>query len=121
MSFTEDRGVCGAFTYALTNQDDSPYDSTIFTFDPLVPSISIFTTDPSDIKDYYLKLTGTLTTWGSDSTILTIKIVKGCTLTTITTSPISNQTYYITESTLSISFSDWTSSVSGCGSFIYSS
>ena len=33
IDFSDDLGICGNFTYTLTNSDDSAFDTSIFTFD----------------------------------------------------------------------------------------
>jgi hypothetical protein len=42
---------------------------------------------------YDLELTGTLGSWGSATTIITVTIERGCPDTIITPDPITNQVY----------------------------
>jgi hypothetical protein len=42
-----------------------PFDSAVFTFNSITPSISVYTTDAGKIGTYNLILTGTLGVWGS--------------------------------------------------------
>ena len=44
----------------------------------------------------------------------------GCADTTITPTTILTQTYYVTDAASPFTFVDWSSSVTGCGSFTYS-
>ena len=37
LTYTENLGVCGIFTYSLINQDGTAYDTSVYTFDALVP------------------------------------------------------------------------------------
>ena len=49
-----------------------------------------------------------------------VNVVRGCADTIITPTSISDQTYFITNTEKQITFMDWISSVSLCGSFTYS-
>jgi hypothetical protein len=54
-------GTCTTVTYTLSKTDLSAYDSTVFTFTPATPSLSVYTTSSSKVAYYTLLLTGTLT------------------------------------------------------------
>lgn len=78
LTYTDSLNVCGSFTYSLSNSNDTPYDATIFTFDPLTPSITLYSNDISKIGIYNLKLKGDLDSWAQSSTNLQITIEKSC-------------------------------------------
>ena len=65
LSFTENIGLCGAFTYTCTDSIGNPIDTSIFTFNSATPSISVQTNLLSNAGTYNLKVIGTLGTWGS--------------------------------------------------------
>ena len=65
LTYTDNLGVCGPFTYNLSNADNTAYDTSVFTFDGTTPKITIYSTLVSKINTYNLKLTGTLGSWGS--------------------------------------------------------
>ena len=88
LTFTENLGLCGTFTYSLTNTGGSPYDTTLFTFNSGVPSIDVFTMNRGRIGSYSLTLTGTLGPWGSASVILTFTINPSCFDSVIGVDPI---------------------------------
>jgi hypothetical protein len=68
LAFSENIGTCGSFTYTLTDSLLSPYDSTVFTFNAITPTINVYTTDSLKIGIYNLIVTGTLGSWGSSTT-----------------------------------------------------
>ena len=78
LTFIEDLGVCGSFTYTLNNQGGGAYDTGLFTFDSSTPTISVYTTDPGKVNTYNLDLTGTLGLWGSQTITLTFIIDPSC-------------------------------------------
>ena len=41
LTFTDSIGICGSMTYSLKNEDNTVYDSSIFTFNPLTPTITV--------------------------------------------------------------------------------
>ena len=48
MSSTDPYGLCPAdYTWTLTNQDGSPIDANLFTFDPVAQTLTTFTNDLS--------------------------------------------------------------------------
>ena len=71
LGFTDDlSGLCGKFTYGLTYANGGMIDTGIFTFDPLVPTITVVSNNAAHIMSYFLKLTGTLGTWGFKETLI---------------------------------------------------
>ena len=119
-SFTENIGLCGAFTYTCTTNLGNPINTAIFTFNSATPSISLQTNLLSDVGLHYLKVIGTLGPWGSAEIQVTVDIQIGCADTTIAPDPISNKIYQVTDAALTFAFIDWTSSVTLCGAFTYS-
>ena len=73
-TFTENIGSCGAFTYTCTNQDNTPFDTSVFTFDPAAPSVTVQTNDLAKVGQYDLKVIGTLGAWGSAEILLTVHV-----------------------------------------------
>lgn len=65
LTFTENRGVCGSFTYTIQMQGGGAINTSIFTFNSAVPSIDVVSHSNADINTYNLELTGTLGPWGS--------------------------------------------------------
>ena len=78
LTFTEDIGLCGAFTYSLTYTGGSPYDPSLFTFDPITPAIQVYTLNSGHIGSYSLDLIGTLGPWGSQSVTVTFVVSPSC-------------------------------------------
>ena len=73
------------------------------------------------VNTYNLRVIGTLGSWGSATILVTVNIELGCADTTITPNTITTKTYLVTDPALTYTFSDWTSSVTGCGAFTYAS
>ena len=121
LSFTSSIGTCGAFTYTCTDNAGNPINTSIFTFFSAGPSIRVQTNLVAHVSTYNLKVIGTLGSWGSVTILVTVIIELGCADTTITPNTITTKTYQITDPALTYTFSDWTSSVTGCGAFTYAS
>ena len=78
LSFTDDIGLCGSFTYSLSNIGGTPYDWSIFTLNTVTPTIQIYSTNPVHITTFNLVLTGTLGPWGSASVTVTFIVLPSC-------------------------------------------
>ena len=119
LAYSDDLGLCGPFTYTLTLQGGGAYDATLFTFDNTIPQIDIYSTNNAHINTYTLELTGTLGTWGSATTLISVTVLPSCWDSLLTPDPVSNQIYTLSNPTLTFFFVDWTSSFAGCGTFTY--
>ena len=113
--------MCGSFTYTCTTSTNGAIDTSVFTFNSATPSITVQTNDLAKVGTYNLKVIGTLGSWGSTFILVTVNINVGCADTTITPVPITTKTYQVTDPALTYTFTDWTSSVTGCGTFTYTS
>jgi hypothetical protein len=54
------RPICLVYTYSLANQDGTPFDASVFTFDIVTRVFKVFTSDKAKIGTYNLRLTGYL-------------------------------------------------------------
>jgi hypothetical protein len=67
LSFISTIPACGAFVYSLSNNDNSAFDSTVFTFPSTsIPTINVQTNNLAKVAIYTLKVIGTIPGgWGS--------------------------------------------------------
>lgn len=67
-----------------------------------------------------MEILGSITPYVSVSRNFTVTITDNCASSSLTTAPVSNQSYIIGDATaLNFSIGAWTSSISGCGSISY--
>ena len=57
MTFTSalSESTCGLILYTVTNQDNTPIDTSIFTWNQATKMFSIYTTNSANIRDYQIK------------------------------------------------------------------
>jgi hypothetical protein len=119
LEFTENLGTCGVFTYSITNSDLTAVDTTVFSLNTSTADIVLSTIDPTKVGSYLLILTGTLGSWGSATTTISVTINLCCYDNTITPDAIGHQIFSLYGSATVFSFNEWTSSSSVCGTFTY--
>lgn len=73
-TFTPNIATCGSFSFSLANLGGGAYDSSIFTFDSSIPSISVYSTNIAQLGIYNLELTATLAPWKTEVIQITIAI-----------------------------------------------
>ena len=109
-----------ATTYTLKNNPDSGSVPSIFTISSNVLQI----TQPSagDVNTYNLQVVGEVSGYHTSTGItFSVTLTNKCTTDTITTNVPADQTYTLSSSASTFSFSAWTIPESYCGTFSYAS
>lgn len=98
-SFIKSYSHC-SIVYIMTLSSGSSIDTTLITFTTATPSISVYTTDISKEGTYILKIIGTLNGYSiSNSATFSLIVYDACTLSTISSTSISDYSYDISELT----------------------
>eukprot|EP00347_Sterkiella_histriomuscorum_P019592 403341040 len=115
-------GTCPAIVYTAVNSSTGAALDSIFTFS--ANTLTLQTSDSAKAGTYTIRITGTTTSTGGTlyktvSTTFIVIIDNQCSSAVLTTQTPGDQTYVIGNAQSTFSFTDWTSSISGCGPFVY--
>jgi hypothetical protein len=83
-SFTESIGSCGSFTYIATYTNGTALDTSVISFTSSSRKFVIYSSNPSKVGTYSIKVTGTLSLHTSLSNSFTFSLVITCIPKTIT-------------------------------------
>lgn len=116
--WSEDMGVCGSFTYTITQTDGSPIPS-ILTFNPVTLTFTVDTNAIVLTTVYHIKIEGALSYPGSSKVEDFDLSVTGCDSATITSPAIPTASYIVDDATNTFTIPAWSESLNLCGPFTY--
>jgi len=118
---TQTEANCGGFSWQITNQDEtSPLDTSIFTFDSSQPSLRVWTSDSVKAGTYNLRVKvhrSNIATVKAqkDFTVILIDVCNTASTITVTPpAPPNDEVYNIGDPKLSLSFGAFSVSPSYC-------